>query len=218
MRHPPCEDVSWKSINCKIRHCFTVILLVRMWVENFCSARIRHRHSVILLVRMWVENLSWLTSAQERQVILLVRMWVENSSATVAQSVENVILLVRMWVENSGTYVTNVSGSSSSLWGCELKILPLSVFLLTHRHPPCEDVSWKVLDSIDWDMPTSHPPCEDVSWKDMLKIMKKAEKSSSLWGCELKKQRAQHWLCISKVILLVRMWVEKKRCLELNKV
>ena len=77
---------------------------------------------------------------------------------------------------------------SSSLWGCELKNVLISPWSIPpHRHPPCEDVSWKgceceycddenvillvrmwVEKMAGWFLfPLSirHPPCEDVSWK-----------------------------------------------------
>ena len=77
---------------------------------------------------------------------------------------------------------------SSSLWGCELKKFWWTRTKTGKRHPPCEDVSWKVLDSIDWDSPNM---------------------SSSLWGCELKNEAYGTLTDRDYVILLVRMWVEK---------
>ena len=77
------------------------------------------------------------------------------------------------------------------------------------RHPPCEDVSWKIVITVLLPVPMlssslwgcelknqdvctpsgyhCHPPCEDVSWKytGFFKCIFKFS-SSSLWGCELK--------------------------------
>ena len=98
-------------------------------------------------------------------VILLVRMWVENFWAVSFSPPTPVILLVRMWVEKQSGHLE----------------------ALHSRHPPCEDVSWKVVLVYLCYAIFSHPPCEDVSWKI---------RSIKYW------QRCS-------VILHVRMWVEK---------
>ena len=99
MRHPPCEDVSWKIIPISFLTLLTVILLVRMWVENGKYTGHGSKYSVILLVRMWVEKIP----------------------ATKLFGTGKVILLVRMWVENSNLCFSRNSKMSSSMWGCELK-------------------------------------------------------------------------------------------------
>ena len=101
-----------------------------------------------------------------------------------------------------------------------------------HRHPPCEDVSWKMMKQWKgtWYLvillvrmwvenqtantatreSLGHPPCEDVSWKAMVKSYLLTNlPSSSLWGCELKSMFSFNKAMVNSVILLVRMWVEK---------
>ena len=77
---------------------------------------------------------------------------------------------------------------SSSLWGCELKGQCNVRSKSNKRHPPCEDVSWKI--AID---------------SELLKHIE----SSSLWGCELKDASRYNNRSFKCVILLVRMWVER---------
>ena len=78
-----------------------------------------------------------------------------------------VILLVRMWVEKQILYID---------------------FDSMNRHPPCEDVSWKNKNKYMSRVIKCHPPCEDVSWKINKGIpWKRSLRSSSLWGCELKR-------------------------------
>ena len=97
---------------------------------------------------------------------------------------------------------------SSSLWGCELKSNSSIINRFCQRHPPCEDVSWKITAIIfmillpvilhvrmwveKW--------CPCIRWKPLLVILhvrmwvektRKIRKgnrtmSSSMWGCELK--------------------------------
>ena len=149
------------------------------------------------------EDVSWKTryrlSANWRQVILLVRMWVEKA---ISQEVAQIT-------------------SSSSLWGCELKserscirdyrnghppcedvswkIVWSCKTLQNYSHPPCEDVSWKVLGPLLFMLVHRHPPCEDVSWKSLcLTFLSRFHWSSSLWGCELK-----NWLNLYNVRYLL---------------
>ena len=181
-----------------------------MWVERRCTGNTRSNKCVILLVRMWVErhiqeasccSLSssslWgceLKGKCDNYVVdpETVILWgcelknlhhVPTCTATSHPPCEDVswknddirilnqcfvILLVRMWVEKS---------------------ICSSVISGRHCHPPCEDVSWK-----------------NTYWTDELKanvillVRMWVEKlygrsgtetlsSSSLWGCELKKQR-----------------------------
>ena len=137
-----------------------------------------------------------------------------------------------MWVEKSLNCInTSFSLSSSSLWGCELK-----KYLETHpsrtiSHPPCEDVSWKILKVMIEEFDSRHPPCEDVSWKALSRNRPQA--STRHPPCEdvsWKTFSAFHSSCnrchppcedvswkpfdiyvwqLQIVILLVRMWVEK---------
>ena len=97
-------------------------------------------------------------------------------------------------------------------------------------HPPCEDVSWKIMQSWRlWKMVVillvrmwvekslldrwllsgkRHPPCEDVSWKTHTII--RTIFCQSHPPCEDVSWKVIHWyhLSLIKVILLVRMWVE----------
>ena len=159
-----------------------------------------------------------------------------------------------MWVENLANGGKKNSNASSSLWGCELKNYDWNKDLISDRHPPCEDVSWKDEFTVGKVEKVGHPPCEDVSWKidgywyeldeDVILLVRMwVEKlycrsngynkgSSSLWGCELKTAcSSRQWIplrhppcedvswkiagelsdSLGKVILLVRMWVEKTK-------
>ena len=138
LRHPPCEDVSWKK---RQSH----------WWMHWI---------VILLVRMWVEKQEWFDVPCAVNVILLVRMWVENSIRSIPPVSIVVILLVRMWVEKK----------VRKLWICT-----------TNCHPPCEDVSWKNIKC------TSPVPSA----------------SSSLWGCELKREWCKN-VWYSSIALFMR--------------
>ena len=143
--HPPCEDVSWKMVSvCELGKT-SVILLVRMWVEKSETGWTYAESTVILLVRMWVEkwNLQWHNTKTGK-----------------------VILLVRMWVEKSNKLASGKGNPSSSLWGCELKIMSRREYKTIRRHPPCEDVSWKFSLKTAPCYHSCHPPCEDVSWKN----------------------------------------------------
>ena len=77
---------------------------------------------------------------------------------------------------------------SSSLWGCELKNRNADTYDRVGGHPPCEDVSWKLLSCFFFSSNTRHPPCEDVSWKTEWAFRSITFTSSSLWGCELKRK------------------------------
>ncbi len=141
-RHPPCEDVSWKTEDSKWTRSEIVILLVRMWVENFavlqcsevspssslwgCELKINGAKSVAGSNRHPpCEDVSWKAyKTQPRKaeaVILLVRMWVEKSVLLLHWWYPAVILLVRMWVEKVKRTAEIKYKESSSLWGCELK-------------------------------------------------------------------------------------------------
>ena len=143
MRHPPCEDVSWKIIPISFLTLLTVILLVRMWVENGKYTGHGSKYSVILLVRMWVEKIPATKLFGTGKVILLVRMWVEKSHAwswrkqTKSSSMWGCEL--KIWIT---TFCSEIK-KSSSMWGCELKILICAFPGIPRCHPPCEDVSWK---------------------------------------------------------------------------
>ena len=76
---------------------------------------------------------------------------------------------------------------SSSLWGCELKNVLISPWSIPpHRHPPCEDVSWKTRYRLS------------ANWRQVILLVRmwvekaisqevaQITSSSSLWGCELK--------------------------------
>ena len=121
--HPPCEDVSWKDE-------FTVGKVEKVGHPP-------------------CEDVSWKIDGYwyelDEDVILLVRMWVEKLDLVYSFCVSIVILLVRMWVEKSIRSTTLILKRSSSLWGCELKTFACLFSTVRHRHPPCEDVSWKIV-------------------------------------------------------------------------
>ena len=142
-----------------------------------------------------------------------------------------------MWVEKSLNCInTSFSLSSSSLWGCELKkylethpsrtishppcedvswkiIIPASI-ALAYRHPPCEDVSWQTFSAFHSSCNRCHPPCEDVSWKPF---------DIYVWQLQIVILLVRMWVekllfltefSAEHVILLVRMWVEKQACFQ----
>ena len=140
---------------------------------------------------MWVEKRTKCGNNVHADVILLVRMWVEN-------------LIVREyadWARSSSLWGCELKivvslafpkdEKSSSLWGCELKIKGSDCTCISFRHPPCEDVSWK---------------SENISeyyYDDVILLVRMwvekpnsqlvtvaGETSSSLWGCELKSHSA----------------------------
>ena len=92
---------------------------------------------------------------------------------------------------------------SSSLWGCELKSSMMEEKQLIVRHPPCEDVSWKI--------PGIQQVLIDLvillvrMWVEKLDLEAKegGDRSSSMWGCELKSK----WFRTFKVCRwLSSMW------------
>ena len=122
----------------------SVSLLVRLWVEIFPIHNPLWELYVSLLVRLWVEMfgyvlagsfsdcqppceaVSWNVAIVQKShtsvvVSLLVRLWVEMLSTWIARSPDSVSLLVRLWVEMNRDIDAALSGSSASLWGCELK-------------------------------------------------------------------------------------------------
>ena len=146
-----------------------------------------------------------------------------------------VSLLVRLWVEMPWPLIPVRPYPSASLWGCELKCVPVlstvpstmsaslwgcelkcpypkTAGILRYRQPPCEAVSWNIIRS-------------EYTWDDCT--------SASLWGCELKYRtvkggeqidrqppcEAVSWNASSNsdciiccVSLLVRLWVEIANC------
>ena len=180
--------MSWKFWGYTLSISRGVILLVRMWVENQRLRLYLYLFPVILLVRMWVEKCDKILQTIWRWVILLVRMWVEKCvnlsmiySSTSSSSLWGCEL--KNWLN-----LYNVRYLlSSSLWGCELKRWWTKFESITWRHPPCEDVSWKVIHHLLCSLYDRHPSCEDVSWKNYIVYLQTK----------------------GFVILHVRMWVEK---------
>ena len=149
--HPPCEDVSWKGCECEYCDDENVILLVRMWVEKMAGwflfpLSIRHPPC---------EDVSW-----------KINWCAFPRGGACHPPCEDV-----SWKRNVWKYRIHY-GTSSSLWGCELKTCCGSVGNAMSGHPPCEDVSWKLAHTMNLICPLCHPPCEDVSWKtDLISIM-----------------------------------------------
>ena len=142
-RHPPCEDVSWKEEAINILTEQIVILLVRMWVEKTAWCSYPTIRIVILLVRMWVEKTAWCSYPTIRIVILLVRMWVEKVKQLASMSPSVSSSLWGCELKNFSTHDGREESKSSSLWGCELKNREKQQAYRNQSHPPCEDVSWK---------------------------------------------------------------------------
>ena len=121
-------------------------------------------------------------------VSLLVRLWVEMNSSPFRRISVEVSLLVRLWVE---MYWDRYS------------------FCPKRRQPPCEAVSWNVLNCVLLTTPFSQPPCEAVSWNAWHGTENQlVKKSASLWGCELKYGGQVYQKHRTYVSLLVRLWVE----------
>ena len=187
MGHPPCEDVSWKIYIVHFKAVCVVILLVRMWVEKIMLRLNSASKSSSSLWGCELKNCRW-------------AFWFARKSHPPCEDVS--------WKN---------------------KEHPAAVYC--DSHPPCEDVSWKV-DDVDEELKAvGHPPCEDVSWKEDNSELEVLMMSSSLWGCELKnlhctlqssvrrhppcedvswKDNKINLYAWDDVILLVRMWVEKR--------
>ena len=97
--HPPCEDVSWKvRCNCANEMKEWSSSLWGCELKRICKwyhpLRIRHPPC---------EDVSWKVKDHASEitetVILLVRMWVEKLYGVARHYRTTVILLVRMWVE-----------------------------------------------------------------------------------------------------------------------
>ena len=92
---------------------------------------------------------------------------------------------------------------SSSLWGCELKSSMMEEKQLIVRHPPCEDVSWKI--------PGIQQVLIDLvillvrMWVEKLDLEAKegGDRSSSMWGCELKREWCKN-VWYSSIALFMR--------------
>ena len=123
-RQPPCEAVSWNTLD--------EIISITGARQPPCEAVswnvLSVRVLLLLLCQPPCEAVSWNLSASATTILsfvsLLVRLWVEINSAKCLASVRIVSLLVRLWVEISS--VLNTHGT-------------------TVRQPPCEAVSWNTL-------------------------------------------------------------------------
>ena len=122
-----------------------VSLLVRLWVEILMHLHIRR----LTLRQPPCEAVSWnitiINSIPVAVVSLLVRLWVEIWDNCRQFCTRIVSLLVRLWVE---MYWDRYS------------------FCPKRRQPPCEAVSWNVLNCVLLTTPFSQPPCEAVSWNN----------------------------------------------------
>ena len=114
------------------------------WNSSYCFPTQRTSH-VSLLVRLWVEMNSSPFRRISVEVSLLVRLWVEIWDNCRQFCTRIVSLLVRLWVE---MYWDRYS------------------FCPKRRQPPCEAVSWNVLNCVLLTTPFSQPPCEAVSWNN----------------------------------------------------
>ena len=137
-------------------------------------------------MRLWVEMLTDAGRTAWQTVSLLVRLWVEILGIVYLAYCLLVSLLVRLWVEIFTWGLQDISASSASLWGCELKYVGDRSAPFKYCQPPCEAVSWNVL-----------LPLLLLLWNT----------SASLWGCELKYYSKLKGRII-EVSLLVRLWVE----------
>ena len=165
----------------------SVILLVRMWVENFLVGFGNINSHVILLVRMWVEKLSDLLYLHFSSSSSLwgCELKIKGSDCTCISFRSS-----SLWgceLKNVIRFYRQYEDESSSLWGCELKNVLISPWSIPpHRHPPCEDVSWKTRYRLS------------ANWRQVILLVRmwvekaisqevaQITSSSSLWGCELK--------------------------------
>ena len=115
-----------------------------------------------------------------------------------------------MWVEKFK--IRQLEDKSARHPPCEdvsWKVYILLFATSVNSHPPCEDVSWKAIGTNELQIRISHPPCEDVSWKTRCLKLNLKMQVILLVRMWVEKNPAeldyQDWV----VILLVRMWVEK---------
>ena len=144
--HPPCEDVSWKT---------SMIIVFQKDIRSSSLWGCELKN--IIMER--TNNIEWSSS-----------LWgceLKNAYASSCKETLRHPPCEDVSWKNTHYYGRVVSGASSSLWGCELKstdgLKPanwvmssslwgceLKIFgtvllsVNTYRHPPCEDVSWKV--------------------------------------------------------------------------
>ena len=212
-RRPPCEVVNWKNYRLlRRRRRSKVDLLVRSWIERTLPASTfaeRYR-------RPPCEVVNWKTTVHavwvQIRVDLLVRSWIERSLRLQnhSQKTGRPPCEVVNW-KNILRSVSNFHLRSTSLWGRELKDVPVEQNVRLIRRPPCEVVNWKnssitfslskavdllvrswiesELDRILRDAIHRRPPCEVVNWKVVEPSMMKGD---------------------TKVDLLVRSWIERR--------
>ena len=213
-RQPPCEAVSWNTLNRRRRSLQVVSLLVRLWVEMSIM-------SLFMVFPMpsaslWGCELKCLQFFRSVMPCRSASLWgceLKYQHTERPEHRQSVSLLVRLWVEMlCGVSWLPSHQRSASLWGCELKSLLLKCcFLSRCCQPPCEAVSWnnniinnflpptcvsllvRLWVEIDWDSRKS--PHIAVSllvrlWVeiDPVSFQDLGTTSASLWGCELKCQ------------------------------
>ena len=187
--HPPCEDVSWKRNGNTDGVFQMVILLVRMWVEKPAAPWYLTAVFVILLVRMWVEKLKskvLVTASPWSSSLWGCELKIKGSDCTCISFRSS-----SLWgceLKNVIRFYRQYEDESSSLWGCELKNVLISPWSIPpHRHPPCEDVSWKTRYRLS------------ANWRQVILLVR-------MW---VEKIILRTLTVDGLVILLVRMWVEK---------
>ena len=157
------------------------------WNSSYCFPTQRTSH-VSLLVRLWVEMNSSPFRRISVEVSLLVRLWVEIWDNCRQFCTRIVSLLVRLWVE---MYWDRYS------------------FCPKRRQPPCEAVSWNVLNCVLLTTPFSQPPCEAVSWNILNHPCRgRALRVSLLVRLWVEILSVLLYVYKVNVSLLVRLWVE----------
>ena len=188
-RHPPCEDVSWKSSDTGEKIETVVILLVRMWVENSIAAAtvsVGFGHPPC-------EDVSWKGYWKKYKTAY------NTSSSLWGCELKNC-------KQNYGRGWQSHPPCEDVSWKHRKEIIYENYFC----HPPCEDVSWKdvsnskyataVPSSSLWGCELKRRRSKTRSaqrlvillvrmWveKSSLSVKSLFDPSSSLWGYELKR-------------------------------
>ena len=187
-RQPPCEAVSWNSLNSSHWCWSPVSLLVRLWVEIYKS--VGGVHCTKPSASLWGCELKWKQNqsrVSRQRVSLLVRLWVEIQCLTHPVSL--------IW--------------SASLWGCELKWFPdrLSVYRpVSASLWGCELKYHSLIQRLKKKRSASLWGCELKYY--VVRRCYYGISSASLWGCELKCTETVIGCIWRLVSLLVRLWVE----------
>ena len=193
IRHPPCEDVSWKGCECEYCDDENVILLVRMWVEKMAGwflfpLSIRHPPCEDVSWKInWCafprggachppcEDVSWKLAHTMNLICPLCHPPCEDVSwkddELNLKALLDVILHVRMWVEKSYT----TCSAAFTIVILLVRMWVEKTISSIYRQKVSSSSMWGCeLKNIRWCWETIGKP------------------SSSMWGCELKSEWSIH--------------------------